>query len=53
MTISMSATDYAKKIKDCSRQAVVRALKKNKLHLLPNVTGYTKVGSYYVLYVKQ
>ncbi len=49
----MSAKEYAEKIKSCSRQAVVKALIKNKLHLLPNVVGFKKVGSYYVLDVKQ
>lgn len=51
--IQMSVRDYAKKIKNCSRQAVLKAIKDDAIKRLPNVVSFKKVGEYYVLDVKQ
>jgi len=52
----LTVKQYAKQIKDSSRQAVLKAIRdcekgEDKKHLLPNVIKYEKVGSYYILEV--
>jgi hypothetical protein len=49
MSTTVTIPHYAKKIKKCSRQAVLKAVQKNKLHLLPGVIKTTKVGRDYLL----
>lgn len=43
--------DYCKTIKKVSRQAVLKAIKNKKPHLLPNVVNITKLGRDYLLEV--
>lgn len=47
----MTIPQYAKQIKNVSRQAVLKSIKKNKLHLLPNVVSFRKINKDYILEV--
>lgn len=52
----LTIPEYAKAIKGASRQTVLKAIKdcekgKDKLHLLPNVIEYKKLGRDYILTV--
>jgi len=44
MSTVLTTTEYAKKIKKCSTQAVRKAIINNKLRLLPKVVGFKKHG---------
>lgn len=48
MLITLTTPQYAK-IKKCSRQAVLKAAKENKLNLLPGVIKIKKVGRFHLL----
>lgn len=50
-TTFLTVGKYAKKIKKCSRQAVLEAIKNDKLHLLPDVISIQRAGTYYLLEV--
>jgi hypothetical protein len=47
----LSVSEYAKTIKYCTRQAVLKALSKNKMKLLPGVLSVKKIGNQFVLEV--
>lgn len=49
MSTMMTTKEYAKKIKNCTPQAVRKAIKKNKMHNLPQVKKITKIGRDYLL----
>lgn len=50
-TQQLTIPQYADKIKKSSRQAVLKAVKKKKLHLLPSVVDIKKIGRDYILEV--
>lgn len=50
-TETLTIPQYAKKHKNRSRIAVFKAVKKNKLHLLPGVVKINKPGRDYLLEV--
>jgi hypothetical protein len=50
-TKMLTIPQYTKQVKNVSRQAILKAVKNNKKHLLPGVINITKPGRDYFLEV--